>query len=150
MLKLSHVCLAVTLPMDRTGTPEEITEHLGVRPTSVKRSVLTLRSPDGRTKQHAPWTWMLASPEDETRTFQSRVQALLASISPFGDRLRTLDSKFAKSIDCLFHCTFEPPMGFDMIMLSTEQLRLLADLNLSFACETVWWTEEAFKQNMKT
>jgi len=41
-------------------------------------------------------------------------------------------------------------MGFDMIMLSTEQLRLLADLNLSFACETVWWTEEAFKQNMKT
>ena len=150
MLKYSHVQLSITSP---DGPPDEITRHLGVKPTRVREHEYTSSKSCKPSEKIRSWSWDLESPKDANHEPCARVEALLDLIKPFSERLCSLDPKFKRSIDCLFHCTHqagEPITGqFDWLMLGPEQLKRMADLGVMFGYETMHFDEKWYDEHMK-
>ena len=73
----------------------------------------------------------------------ARLIALLELIQPFGERLVSLDPRWDRWIDVLYHVTPQHPRGvtgeFDWFNLPTTSIKILANLNLSVSYETIWF-----------
>ena len=137
MLKYSHVALKITNLAEPTG--REITEHLGIAPTQVQEGKLHVG-----TNETLHYTWRLDSPKDHNFAPALRLEALLDVIAPFSERLISLDGKYRRFIDLVFHVTAQRPDGritgeFDWFTMGPSLMSKMGAWNLLFSYETFWF-----------
>ena len=103
MIRLSRVSLLIQCTALEVA---EITSHLGMEPSEVVESRPRVRQPDGKMAEEVWHTWTLHSPisSDEHGPIP-RLWALADFIEPFGDRLLSLDQRWKRWIDILYHVT---------------------------------------------
>ena len=130
MIKYSHVRLLILCNSDDV---EKINSHLGVDPTEVK-------SDDGKNFTH---TWCLDSPMNADGDPTARLAALAEAIEPFADKVVSLDSKFPRFIDIVYHVTPQHVGGitgeFDWFRCPAQLMGKISGWNLDVSYETFWF-----------
>jgi hypothetical protein len=134
VLKSSRVSLVIVL---KEPSGREVTEHLGISPTRIlipePHPGIAIRS-----------LWQLDSPINEGPNSAARLEALIDFITPFSERLTSLDRSYSRSISLVFHYTpelldgrlFADPTG---LIVSASNLSKLGAWNLNLAYETYSW-----------
>lgn len=140
MIRYSHVALLIPLS-EPSG--REVSEHLGVTPTMVRESTGHQSGPDGLLVPYTSHTWQLDSKKDVSHQPVARIEALLDEVELFSERLLSLDPKFHRWIDMVFHVTPQHPHGvtgeFDWLSLPHQTMGRLSRLQLDLSYESFWF-----------
>ena len=148
MLKYSHVALKITNLKEPTG--RDVTKHLGIAPTKIQK----VKGHVG-TKETLLYIWRLDSPKDQNFAPVVRLEALLDVIAPFSEKLISLDSRYSRLIDLVFHMTPQREDGtingeFDWFMMSPPLMSKMGAWNLPFSYEKFWYEEKFYKIRMES
>ena len=141
MVQYSHVRLLILC--DAAGV-DIITQHLGVDPTGTDSKATV--PPTKFTH-----TWFIDSPntaaDGEPNT---RLQALADSISPFSSQLISLDERYRRFIDIVYHVTPQHVGGisgeFDWFRMSSQLMAKLGSWNLDVSYESFWFDHPDWKR----
>jgi hypothetical protein len=140
MIRYSHVALIIPLE-DSSG--EAVTKHLGIVPTGVRESKGLRSSSAGVLVPHTSYCWFLDSKKDASYQPIERIHTLLEEIEPFADRLLTLDSKYRRWVDMVFHAVPQHPHGimgeFDWLSLPADTMARISRLQLMLSYEVFWF-----------
>ena len=151
MSNSSSVSLVVGSTIQDPGYPEQVTDSIGADPSEIDWSELQSRdSNSGQFVTHKTWLWVLHSPLDASHPPFQRLRALLEILLPLKDGIGRIPEKYWKHVRCDYDST---PIDFPMIsdwglVMSHEDVVLLADLGLGLSCNTRVWTPEAYKANL--
>jgi hypothetical protein len=153
MLRYSHVALKIANLNDSTG--REITGYLGVKPTKIQESKIRQSRLGEASKETLHHIWSLESPKNQEFQLGERVEALLETIAPFSSKLISLDSKYRRWIDLVWHTTPQRENGtitgeFDWIMLSPSQMSRMGAWNLQLSYEKFWFEEDFYKKRLES
>ena len=148
MVRYSRVSLGIQCEL---ADVPEISAQLGVQPSEVAESMTGIGKPGGPIIEKVHHTWRLHSPMSADQADPTaRLAALVEVIRPFADRLISLDVKWKRWIDILYHLTPQCPEGvageFDWIYLPAATLKLLADWGLGVGYETFWFNHPDWKR----
>ena len=132
MLKNSHVSLVIVL---KEPSGREVTKHLGISPTRIL-------VPKPHPKIAVRSLWYLDSPQSEGNNSGERLAALIDFITPFSERLISLDSSYSRHISLIFQYTPEcvdgrmwaDPTG---LVISAPNMSKLGAWNLYLTYETI-------------
>jgi len=135
MIKYSHVRLIILC--DQTGL-ELISNHLQTIPTGTEKSE-SLPPPKELTH-----SWYLDSPVDAAAgNPTTRLEGLADLIEPFGDSLITLDSKYKRFVDIVYHVTPQHVGGisgeFDWFSCPAVLMSRISGWNLDLSYESFWF-----------
>ena len=141
MIRFSRVSLLIGCDASEVAA---ITAHLGVEPSEVAEHLSMARHGDDTFAEKVWHNWVLHSPMSaEQGNPTDRLFALVELIHPFRDRIVSLDSRWHRWVDVLYHVTPQHPHGvtgeFDWFNLPTTLIKAIADLNLSVSYETFWF-----------
>jgi hypothetical protein len=135
MIKYSHVRLLILC--DEKGV-EEISQHLGIGPAEVKSSDSGNPPPTGLTH-----VWCFDSPKSTDCEPTTRLESLADAIEPFADKLLSLDSRYPRFIDIVYHTTPQHVGGitgeFDWFRCPAPLMSRLGRWNLDLSYETFWF-----------
>jgi hypothetical protein len=148
----SEVSFVVGSTIYDIGDPEEITKHLGTKPSNVVWHDLQARNPvTNRLQTYRAWMWLLRSALGDEASAAQRVDSLLEALLPIRDHIRSIPSRYWRHVYCQYdHTANEFPLLSDSgIILSVENMRHLVDLNLHLSFSARVWTPEAFKVNIE-
>jgi hypothetical protein len=137
MIRYSYVRLMIHFEPGRSA---EVSTHLGVQPSGIIE-------PEPEDKCG---TWYLDSPKDIDSDPTARLHALADAIEPFADRLMSLDAKFHRGIDVLYHTTPQHSHGvtgeFDWFQMPAALMRRFSAWNLDLSYETIWFDHPDWKR----
>ena len=140
MIRYSHVSLVITLD---AGGPEEVSAHLGVDPSRIMEWISNERQDDGTFKEVKRRNLVLDSPKGIEADPTARLAALADLIEPFAVRLASLDLRFRRWIDIVFHVTPQHPHGvkgeFDWFRLPAPLMKRLASWDIEVSFERFWF-----------
>ncbi|HEY3446052.1 MAG TPA: DUF4279 domain-containing protein [Myxococcales bacterium] len=143
MLLYSHVALLISLDTAEGPEADDVSHHLGLAQTQVRRIETVSLSPEGTRKTQVSRIWQLDSPKDATCAAHDRLVALLDKIEPHTQQVRALDPKHRPWLDLLFHVTPQHSSGitgeFGLFMMSRDVVSRVAALDLSISHETIWY-----------
>ncbi len=140
MVRYSHVALTI-LVEDPGG--KEVSQYLGVLPTCVRESKGFRRNrSEAPLEAYTSYTWSFDSKKDISHQPIVRIHALLDEVELFSERLLSLDAKYHRWIDMLFHVTPQHSHGitgeFDWLSLPPKTMERIAKLQLSLSYEVFW------------
>ncbi len=95
--------------------------------------------------------WLLRSPLGDDVSAAQRLDSLVEVLLPLRDRILSIPSRYWRNVSCQYEYT---PNDFILlsdagIIVSVENMRHLADLNLYLSFSARVWTPEAFKVNIE-
>lgn len=135
MIKYSHVRLLIL--SDETGL-DEIQRHLTIEPSSKSKSECLPPPP------FLTHSWILDSPVDVSNgNPTARLEALADLIEPFGSQLKSLDPKYKRHIDIIYHVTPQHVGGitgeFDWFYCPATLMARISSWDLSLSYESFWF-----------
>jgi len=141
MVKYSNVALRIFL---KEPIGHEVTEHLGVSPTLIRESTLYSGKIGAEPKATIHHTWELHSPKDEDANAGERLAALIDVITPFSERLISLDGTYRRHISLMYHLIPEQRDGSIFgnsigLGISAPNMSKLGAWNLVFFYEAMWF-----------
>ena len=142
MIRYSHVSLIILC--ETIAVADSISVHLQIKPSRVREDKTQSWSEEHGHKEKITYAWMLDSPKSATDGDPTaRLYALAELIEPFGEKLLTLDAKFKRWIDVLYHVAPQHPHGitgeFDWLRMPATLMKRLANLNLDVSYEAFWF-----------
>ena len=134
MITYSHVALIVSLGHE---SGQGVTQHLGLSPTKIRESTMQRRDDAGVMRPVGGALWMLNSPMDASHQPLERIHSLLDLVEPIGDRIATLDVKYSRWIDMVFHVRLRSEQGidFDWLSLPHQTMHRISTLRLNLSYE---------------
>jgi hypothetical protein len=141
MVKDSEVALIISL---KEPTGSGVTTHLGVSPTQIRESKGSSRTPAGEMESRVFYSWVLHSPKDQTFQLTARLEALVAAITPFSERLVSLDPSYRRWIDIVYQITPQEPTKRQSVLVEGFHVphgtfKKLGAWNLSISYETFYF-----------
>ncbi|MGJ8640446.1 MAG: DUF4279 domain-containing protein [Opitutaceae bacterium] len=159
MIKYSHIALIIPL---QSEDGRDVTNHLELEPSQIRESKGSSWSETEGRKEHTSYSWMLESELNADHRPIDRIHNLLEQIESQKENILSLDKKYSRWIDVLFHVTPQRPHGvtgeFDWITLPHQTMRRMSDLELSISYESIWfnhpdwnrsWLWKAFNRKKK-
>ena len=143
MVKYSHVSLIIPLE-EPTGS--EVTTYLGISPSQIRESKGSYRTPAGEMESRVSYSWVLHSPKDQTFQLTARLEALVAAITPFSEKLVSLDPSYHRWIDIVYQITPQGPTKRQSVLVEGFHVphgtfKKLGAWNLSISYETLYFDE---------
>ena len=135
MIKYSHVRLLILSDAENV---DELTQLLGVNPTEIKFDKESKPPPTGLTH-----TWCLDSPMGTEGDPTARLEALAEIMEPFASKLVSIDTRFPRFIDIIYHVTPQRENGitgeFDWFRCPAKLMAKISGWNLDVSYETFWF-----------
>ena len=135
MIKYSHVRLAIFCNAESV---DHITRQLGVKPSHTKKI-----ERDALPAIELSHAWCLDSPLGVEGELTARLRALVDAIEPFADKLVSLDARFTRAIDILYHVTPQHVGGitgeFNGFLCPAELMSRISGWKLGLGYETIWF-----------
>ena len=147
MIRYSHVSLIILC--DTIGV-QEITDRLGRAPSRVDHDPEQEPPQTGLTH-----TWRIDSPlGDADADPTGRLVALLNVIEPLGPKIASLDKRYSRWIDIIYHVTPQHFSGvtgeFDWFQLPKDLIKKLAVLDIDLSYETFWFNHPEWNPPKKS
>jgi hypothetical protein len=147
MIRYSRVSLLIPCEANEA---DAISAHLGIQPTEVRQSRPRVRQPDGTMAEELWHTWSLDSPMSaDAGDPTSRLWALIEVIRPSGERLISLDPKWKRFIDIVYHVAPQSPDGitveFDWFRVPAIMMKILGEWGLDVSYEVFWHNHPDWK-----
>jgi hypothetical protein len=142
MIRYSHASLLVLCKAK--SEPDMITSYLGIQPSRVREDRVKGWNKEAGHSETISHTWMLDSPKNaEQAEPTGRLAALADAIEPFGGQLLSLDTRFRRFVDVVYHVTPQRPESitgeFDWFHMPAVLMRRFADWNLDVSYEAFWF-----------
>ena len=142
MIRYSHVSLMIYCK-DRSEA-DLISQHLGTQPSRLREDKLKRGVQEPGHSEVGSSFWILDSPKSaETADPTGRLFALADSIEPFSERLLTLDPRFHRFVDVVYHLTPQHASGitgeFDWLRMPAALMRRYAAWELGVSYEVFWF-----------
>ena len=152
MLSNNRVSFLVGSTIQEPGDPSEVTEIMGVEPSEIVWDDLHSYEPESnRSETHPTWTWSIHSPLGQDEPASQRVSALIEALLPMEKEIHAIPKRYWRSISCMYDstsCDF-PILSDVAIILSVEDMRNLAKLNLDLWFNARTWTPQAYRAHIE-
>lgn len=135
MIRYSHVRLLVLSDAENVDV---LTQLLGIKPSEIEFDKNAVPPPTRLTH-----TWCLDSPMGTEGDPTARLEALAEIIEPFANRLVSIDTRFPRFIDIVYHVTPQHVGGitgeFDWFRYPAKLMAKISGWNLDVSYETFWF-----------
>ena len=147
MIRYSSVSLIIPCKAEEVAA---ISGHLDFEPSEIREWRSTRQQSDGSMKDMIHHNWALHSPLSASQGDPTaRLFALMEVIRPFSARLVTLDTRWHRWIDIVYHVTPQRPSSitgeFDWFRLPAVMMKLLGEWNLDVSYESFWFDHPDWK-----